>query len=293
MKQTLWMMILCLAFFSACHKADDTGVVDLGIDYCINEDPLVFDTLRYQNEAGNRLMITEIQWFVSRVMLQDKNGEWIPFGAGDNLYYFDTDLPETHHIQSQELPVGHYQAIRFTFGLDEEDNITGRFPNPPESNMFWPVPLGGGYHYMKMNGRWLNEKQELAPFNLHLGTGQNADHTVFYPNHFSVTLPLDLHLEANRKNHLQLTMIIDNWFRTPHTYDLNHFGGAIMQNQEAQQILKENGHDVFSICTQNTRWSDIVHPVKAIMGKAAPKPHFYTKENMKELLSHITHKNSH
>ena len=48
MKQTLWMMILCLAFFSACHKADDTGVVDLGIDYSINEDPLVFDTLRYQ-----------------------------------------------------------------------------------------------------------------------------------------------------------------------------------------------------------------------------------------------------
>ena len=291
MKQILWFMILSLALFSACHKTADTGVIDLRIDYSANEGPLVFDTLRYSNEAENHLMINEIQWFISRVELQNQEGEWATFGEGDNLFYIDTDLPETHHILSRDLPVGHYQALRFTFGLDEEDNITRRFPNPPEANMFWPEPLGGGYHYMKMNGRWLNENQELAPFNLHLGVGQNADKTEFYPNHFSVTLPLDLDLKTDATSRIQLTMVIDNWFRTPHTYDLNHFGGAIMQNQDAQQTLKENGHDVFHISVGSSILSDIANPVKALMGKAAPKPHFYTKKNMKNLLSQITQEN--
>ena len=293
MKPILGVMLACLALFSACHKNDDTGTIDLGIDYTINEGPLVLDTLRYSNEAGNHLMITEIQWFISNVELQDQQGRWTPFGKDDNIYYIDTDIQETHQIISRDLPTGHYQAIRFTFGLDEADNVTGRFPNPPEANMFWPEPLGGGYHYMKMNGRWLNESQELVPFNLHLGVGQNADKTAFYPNHFSVVLPIDLDLEASHKNQIQLTMVIDNWFRNPHTYDLNHFGGAIMQNQEAQQALKENGHDVFQITTDASLISKIAHPVKALMHQARPTPHFYTKKNMKELLSHFTLKNNH
>lgn len=284
-------MILCLALFSACHKSDDTGAIDLRIDYSVNEGSLVFDTVRYINAAGNRFMITEIQWFISRVELQDNNGKWIPFGEGDNLYYIDTDIPETHHILSSNLPVGHYQAIRFTFGLDENDNITGRFPNPPEANMFWPEPLGGGYHYMKMNGRWLDENQELAPFNLHLGIGQNADKTVFYQNHFSVTLPVQVDLEVNNKSHLRLTMTIDNWFQNPHVYNLNHFGGAIMQNQEAQQILKENGQDVFQISTDSSWVNKLADPVKGLMRQARPQPHFYTKENLTKKITRLINNN--
>ena len=292
MKQTLLVMAVCLALFSACHKADDSGMIDVQIDYTVNDGPLVCDTLRYVNEAGNRFMITEIQWFLSRLELQNEKGEWVPFGEGDNIYYIDSGLPTTHLLHSRALPIGNYQALRFTFGLDEEDNRTGRFPNPPESNMFWPDPLGGGYHYMKLNGRWLNDGDSLVPMNIHLGVGQNETLTEFYPNYFEVLLPLELELRAGEQPEARLTMVIDNWFRNPNVYDFRTDGTAIMQNQNALAKLKENGHDVFHIQTTKDMktLSDIS---KQIMKKAAPKPHFMTWENLKNVFSNLkTHDRS-
>lgn len=281
MKPTLWMMLACLALFNACRKSDDPGVLDLHVGYAVNGGPLVCDTLRYVNEAGNPFLVTEIQWFLSRLELQNEQGEWIAFGEGDQPYYIDTQLPETQTLRSQPLPTGHYRALRFTFGLDEADNRTGRFPNPPESNMFWPDLLGGGYHYMKLNGKWQDAEGRRVPLNIHLGIGQNESLTAFYPNHFSVTLPADLTLSAGQHAEAQLLMTIDNWFRSPHVYDFGTDGSAIMQNQAAQAKLKENGADVFSF-----------HPIEAapslserslrIMKKAAPQPHFMTWEHLKE-----------
>ena len=296
MKQTLLVMALCLAFFSACNKADDSSVIDLRIDYSVNDGPLVCDTLRYVNEAGNRFMITEVQWFISRLELQNEKGEWVAFSEGDNIYYMDTDLPTTHLLHSKALPAGNYQALRFTFGLDEEDNRTGRFPNPPESNMFWPEPLGGGYHYMKLNCKWLDGDGNLAPVNIHLGVGQNESFTEFYPNHFSASLPIDLDLHADQQAEIQLTMVIDNWFRHPHVYDFNTDGTAIMQNQTAQTKLRENGTDVFIInATEKKKpLNEDMKPLSdisnQIMKMAAPKPHFMTWESLKNTFSNLNTK---
>lgn len=286
MKQTFWMMFACLALFSACRKTDDRGVLDVRIGYAVNNGPLICDTLRYVNEAGNRFMINEIQWFLSRVELQDDQGNWIAFGEGDNLFYVDTQLPETHLLHSDSLPAGHYNHLRFTFGLDEADNRTGRFPNPPETNMFWPEPLGGGYHYMKLNGKWQNGEGLLVPLNIHLGVGQNADMTAFYPNYFSVTLPAAITLVAGQHTEALLLMTVDNWFRNPHIYDFESDGAAIMQDQAAQTKLKENGHDVFEFKILDTTES-VAEIGRQVMKKAAPKPHFMTWKNLKHTVSDI------
>ena len=81
-------------------------------------------------------------------------------------------------------------------------------------------------------------------------------------------------------------MNINNWFSTPHVYDFNTYGSAIMQNQEAQNILKENGNNVFKAITENHMES----PLKTgadIIRKAAPKPHFMTWENFKNTIRNI------
>ena len=296
MKQTPWILAVCLLLFGGCHKADETGTVQLRIGYSVNDGPLVCDTVCYANEAGNRFMVNEIQWFLSRLELQDQAGDWIPFRDEDTIYYIDTDLPESHLLGSKPLPSGHYGALRFTFGLDETDNVTGRFKNPPESNMFWPEPLGGGYHYMKLNGKWLNDEGILVPVNIHLGVGQNATLTEFYPNHFTVELPLDLDLRTGQQDEIRLTMVIDNWFRNPHRYDFATDGTAIMQNQAAQSKLRENGANVFTLqATDNMKPLEDMKPLseygKQLMKLAAPKPHFMTWENLKDTFSNLNPEN--
>ena len=297
MKPRLLVIVLAL-MVAACTKPNEKAEINLNLGYEVNGKSLVTDSLCYENEAGNKFLITEIQWFLSNIELKNEAGDWIMLhqtGLSDTLdvsrvYYIDTDIPESQTLHSSPVKVGHYTAIRFTFGLDESDNQTGLFTDPPESEMFWPEMLGGGYHYMKLNGKYLNAEDRLAPMAIHLGIGQNEDCTEFYQNYFIVELPIEFNVKVNTENQLDLTMVIDNWFRNPNTIDFDEFGSHIMQNQTAQRLLKGNGKDVFRIGmpTDNEnnknmeKDNSLAEKFKNVMQKATPKPHFWNWESVKE-----------
>ncbi len=300
MKKTLLILILLVAAFVSCTKPVDFGNISVGIHYSVNGKPLVTDTLCYENEAGNRFLITEIQWFLSNIQLLGQDGQWHTLKHLDvenpnaveteHIFYIDTDIPESHTLHGQKIPIGHYSLLRFTFGLDENDNQTGIFNDSPESEMFWPYVLGGGYHYMKLNGKFVDSEGRLNPLAIHLGIGQNEDCTEFYQNYFIVEFPIDFDVKANAENSIDLTMVIDNWFRNPHTIDFDEFGSHIMQNQTAQRLISGNGKDVFKIGEptdneNNTimeKDNKLAEKFKNVMQKAAPKPHFWSWESVKD-----------
>ena len=292
------LVILFIVVAMACSKRNEKAEIDINIGYEINGMPLVTDTLCYVNEAGNTFLITEVQWFLSNLELKNEAGNWTTLlqrnlldTAGINrVFYMDTNTPESQTLHTQPLPISHYTALRFTFGLDETDNQTGLFNDPPESEMFWPDFLGGGYHYMKLNGKFVDAESRLAPMAIHLGIGQNEDCSEFYQNYFIVELPLNFDVKANVENQLNLTMVIDNWFRNPHTIDFNEIGSHIMQNQTAQRLFNGNGKDVFRIGkptknennTNMRKNNNFAEKFKNVMQKATTKPHFWSWENVKE-----------
>ena len=288
-------MLLVATAFVSCKKPVQSGDLSINIDYSINSKALITDSLCYHNEAGNEFMITEIQWFISKMELQTEQGEWVELEP--RIFYIDTNIPESQTLRIASNPVGKYKTLRFTFGLDEAYNQTGIYSDPPESTMFWPEPLGGGYHYMKLNGKFVDANGQLVPLNVHLGIGQNADHSEFYQNYFTVEGPINLNIGENAENQFNLCMIVDNWFRNPNLYDFNEFGSAIMQNQAAQQALKENGKDVFIWYIpekQNDttmKKDEIVEGFNRFMQTAAPKPHFWTWENVKQTFEQIKESN--
>ena len=289
MKKTQLIFILLSAIvLVSCKKPASYGELCVNIGYSVNGKALITDSLCYRNDAGNEFLITEIQWFISKMELQDERGEWVTLEP--LFFYIDTNIPESQTLEIKSIPVGKYKALRFVFGLDEEDNRTGLFTDPPESEMFWPDLLGGGYHYMKLNGKYLDAEGRLLPLAIHLGIGQNEDHSQFYQKYFTVEPPIDFSIPETSANQLDLTMIIDNWFRNPNLYDFNEYGSHIMQNQAAQQALKENGNDVFRIgkLTDNENNTTMengnrfAEKFKNVMQKAAPKPHFWTWKSVKE-----------
>lgn len=180
-------------------------------------------------------------------------------GETKDIFYVNEDIPETKTIRfTDAIPAGGYDSIAFIFGISEEKNISYIFQNPPESDMSWPEVLGGGYHCMMMNGKWKDTTGTDMPFNFHLGTGQlyhgnnyNVDSIyAFVPNGFTIVLPgSSFQLADKQQLTFRLTMNIERWFDNPHQYDHNYWGGAIMQNQPAMQMVKENGWDVFSVTT--------------------------------------------
>jgi hypothetical protein len=250
--------IIITMLYSCKEKENDPGHVTIVFDEKVDGELLKTDTLLYLNEAGNHYLVSEVQYFISKFTLYFDNGQSYTVKNNNGIHYNDTDIPETKFWDiPEDIPSGHVDSIIFVFGLDEADNQSNIFPNPPESNMFWPEQLGGGYHYMKLNGKYLDNNGNLAPFNYHLGIGQIYDTagqvTGFVQNYFKVSFPLLLmssllvEVHPGQTTHLVLTMNIDSWFTTPNTWDFNTMGTMMMQDQGAMHAACENGSDVFSL----------------------------------------------
>jgi hypothetical protein len=125
------------------------------------------------------------------------------------------------------------------------------FSNPPESEMTWPEEDGGGYHYMQIDGKWINLKDTLRAYNFHLGNGNVYDATgnlvKTVDNSFRVSLPKSsFSISADKTTKVKLRMHIDNWFESPIVWDHNVIGGDIMKKQDEMAKVVKNGWNVFS-----------------------------------------------
>jgi len=218
---------------------------------------LIKDQMIYANAAGNLYEVTEVMYFISDLKLHRSDGAIIEPATWDDIYYIDTKIPSTFTWNLPgDIPAGSYDSITFIFGISEEKNQSYIFVNPPEVNMAWPDVLGGGYHYLMLNGWWLDPDSARQSYNFHLGigqiyendSGQVQDIIGFVQNYFTVRPQGPaFEVEDGILIEAELTMHIENWFKNPHIYDHNHWGGAIMQNQAAMQMGCENGMDVFTV----------------------------------------------
>ncbi|NQU34564.1 MAG: hypothetical protein HQ521_15145 [Bacteroidetes bacterium] len=252
------VLLLGSISFSSCENSsiepeNPTGKLRIEFSHYINGENIIFDSMAYINDAGNNYLVNEIQYFISDVTLHKNDGSEKVLNSWKDIHYIDTDIKETSgYTFKDDIEGGDYIRLSFTFGINEEKNNSLMFVNPPESFMFWPELLGGGYHYMKLNGKWINESSQPAPFNFHLGIGQiyysfPDSISEYVQNHFVVELPeMEFNIQNNETTTIKLIMNVDRWFNTPNTYDHNFWGGDIMQNQDAMQQAIENGQNVFS-----------------------------------------------
>jgi hypothetical protein len=246
----LFVLTVCSLFFFSCKK-EKQGTLELRFTHTIDEQSIELNQLIYTNTAGNLYQLNEVKYFISNVFLLDNEGRRTAVKQDASIHYVDFSLENTLSWKIEEMPQRNYSAISFVFGLDEKDNQSNRFVNPPECNFSWPENLGGGYHYMQLNGKFRNNAEEIQNLNVHTGIGQiyyeETVPTVFVHNYFTVTLPHQFSINEESTTILNLNMEIQRWFDTPNLYNFNTFGTGIMQNQKAQELLKENGENVFSI----------------------------------------------
>ena len=237
------------------NAADGTGKMVLNFEHYADGNPLIFDVMEYTNAAENQYEVTEIQYFISDITLNKFDGSKILLDAESFAHYIDSNLPETKNwYLTDAIPDGTYTSITMTFGIKGEKNKPYMFTDPPESDMLWPSNLGGdqgGYHYMKLNGFWLNTAGQREPFNFHLGVGQehDANNTItgFVQNWFETTMPASFTVKDNETKSITIRMNVEKWWDQPNVFDFNTIGGKIMQNQQAMHMGIENGKSVFAV----------------------------------------------
>ena len=241
--------------FTSCEDEPEVGNLNINFTHYVDQAPIQLNQMIYTNAASNPYQVNEIKYFVSKVYLVTDDNEYVKIDQEDGIHYVDLNYPTTTTWVLKNLEEGDYKAIHFVFGLDEEDNTSNRFPNAPECNFFWPQHLGGGYHYMQINGKWQPPTGDLKNFNFHTGIGQLYYSNIlaidsiyaFVHNYISLEIPVSFVIREEKTSNLEFKMNVEQWFKDPYVYDFNYFGSSIMQNQNAQSVIKANGRDVFEI----------------------------------------------
>ncbi len=237
------------------------GDVVLAFDARVDDQAFTMNQMMYTNASSNEYAVKTLQFIVSDFTL---HAHVSPKSAHDDegdftsaaVHYRDAADPATRTMTLTDVPAGEYDFVSFTFGLDEEDNLDpdqgGSLPQTDDYEaMRWPASWGGGYHYMKCEGDFVDANGDTVTFAVHTGKRQAMNDGTFgtdaAPSHhfFEVTVPIDLEVTDGGTADLTLAMNVNEWFRDPAAYDFDVYPRMVMMNLAAQALLMGNGPDVF------------------------------------------------
>jgi len=219
-----------------------TGSIELEFHHSVGDSALVMGTSWYTNAVGNQYRVETLRYYISDVAIRAPDAE-VKFPIAHLL---DAERPETLEIRLDGIPEGHYHEIAFTFGLASEWNQTGRLPaNPPNLEMAWPNVLGGGYHYMKLEGEFLDAAQHPTTFRTHIG--RLVSGSVVHDHSFRLSFIAHANVVRNEVRHAEILVDLNEWYTNPYDVDLETHVAGIMEDTAAQDLLQANGADVFRL----------------------------------------------
>lgn len=256
MKKTALISLLIFALVLSCAEDNDdnpsTNSATINFSFTHNWDDITvtsadFNTIQYTNANGEEMSIEKLRYLISNVTFESANGNTITI-PGYNLVDVTNDSDLTYTPTTQ-IPEGEYTNVFFTFGFNNEDNYNNNYPDL--NTALWNVPemLGGGYHYMQLEGKFIDNTDAEIGYAYHAiraVDNSNAPNLVFQDTFFNVDLgPMSI----TNNTTIEIEMNIAQWFKNPNQWDLNLLPNMLMPNFNAQVMMYENGQNVFSLGT--------------------------------------------
>jgi hypothetical protein len=201
-----------------------------------------FNNTEFLNEAGNLIKISKLRYLISRIVLKKADGTTINF---DEYNLIDLSNPSSLTLSpAKPVITGEYTGVTFIYGFNEADNISGAYRDLNDADWNWPTMLGGGYHFMQLDGTFDDATGAPQPFNFHNGTARVSE-GVFEQNFIAFNFNENFTVTDNTT--IEIKMDISEWFKNPLTWDLNDRSTDLMMNYHAQKDMQSNGATVFSI----------------------------------------------
>ena len=247
MKMKLLIIIAIISLVSCSSDEEKASDILISVTNSQNwdgENITVSDlgTTEFIDENGEILKIERLRYLISKVILTNSNGDEIEIGT-----YKLVDLADNNTLNYATnivIPPGTYTGISFVYGFNEEDNTDQAYPDLNTASWSWPEMLGGGYHFMQLDGTFTSPTNiSPLPFNYHNGTARISE-GVFEQNFIRVNVD-GLSIDSN--TNIDIKMNLAEWFKNPKTWDLNLLNTGLMGNYDAQIKMNENGQSVFSV----------------------------------------------
>ena len=190
---------------------------------------LIANEMIYTNPSNENYSIQTLRYLISDITLHTNNGNETLL---DEIHFIDISIDSSLTLKIPQVNYQNYTSISFTMGLDSIKNITNLFLNENFFPSFvWPEFLGGGYHYMQLEGDF---NTVFNGYTTHTGGTNGVDFS--FNKIFTI----------NDISEININMELTNWYKNPEIFDLTTDG--IMGDISKQVILKANGvEDVFSV----------------------------------------------
>ena len=235
MKYAIMVSVLLGTIVGCNHKEDaplPQNALTISIEHCVDGQPILWDALNYSNAAGESYSISTLKYYISNIRLH--------YG-GQPTQYLDTilyvDGKQHYSLKVNNVPDGVLDSISCLLGIDEEHNVHGEIPLTVENvAMEWPSLMGGGYHFLKLEGHWQNGNTGSG-YAIHLGKT---------PNGVKAVARRSGGTESPGYN-CRLVMNISEWFRGPVNFSFSENGVYTMGSDTLMSLIAENGKDVYSI----------------------------------------------
>lgn len=250
MKKKIILIIGLFFVLSSCSEDKDISLapvaITLNFSHSWNGTEITsadFNQLKFTNENGQTLSIEKLRYLISEVSLTHESGVTTIL---DNYKLVDLENNESMSFEtSQAVLPGDYNSITFRFGFKEEDNIDGAYQDLNTANFNVPEPLGGGYHFMQFDGKYMNTSSIETPFLYHVISAidptnvNDTTDTSFTINIGSATV--------GSNTNINIQMDVSEWFKNPNTWDLNEYDINLMGNYDVQLLMNQNGTSVFDL----------------------------------------------
>lgn len=219
------------------HNFDGTGVT-------AND----FNTIQYTNLFGNQMSISKLKYLISDVRFYKSNGDSV---VVDGYKY--VDLTNSSTLSYAIGNIGHdtYTGMGFIIGFDENDNISNQYTDLNALSWNWPAGLGGGYHYMQLEGQYIDSTSATGNYTYHYGTAKDGSVSpAIFESNYTFAQIDGVTISGSAVN-IEIKMNIAEWFKNPYTWDLNVYSTTLMPNYNAQILMKQNAPTVFSLGAVN------------------------------------------
>lgn len=252
MKRFYTLLILSLVILFGCNSDSDDVAAPVNVTMAFSnywdDAPVTnsdFNSLNYTNDLGDLMSIERLRYLISDIEFTKTDGQTILL-EGYNLVDV-TNQTNLSFTPDPKILTGTYSNVSFVFGLINEKNTDGTYNDLNAASWNVPSMLGGGYHYMQFDGKFINSNNEAQGYNYHAiravdNAGANPtfpQDTFFRVNLGAITIGADVEINV--------AMHIDQWFKNPYSWDLNVYNQMLMPNSEAQILIYNNGQNVFTL----------------------------------------------
>lgn len=205
----------------------------------VGTSPLEWDTVKYINAAGNTYGIQTFNLYISNIILKRVDGK---FYTSKKVFYLDPRVLTKNKFILDSIPPGIYNEISFNVGIDSAKNVTFGLPATTDNiNMAWPDMMGGGYHFIKLEGNYLDVMNVKNGFAVHLGKNVNL----------SFIKVFQTMNQNNSNNNYTLSFDVNEVFTNPYLYNFNIDNNYTMVDSVAMFKIKTNISDAFKIDQNN------------------------------------------